>query len=106
MGIDFQFVSRNPEGDDEIGYKDLDEWMMKSNKLIINTTPLGMFPEVDDFPPLPYEYITHSHFLFDLIYNPEETLFLKKGKEKGARTQNGLEMLRLQAEKSWEIWNG
>jgi shikimate dehydrogenase len=79
---------------------------MNESKIIINTTPLGMFPYIGSCPMIPYERLTASHFLFDLIYNPEETLFLKKGREAHAKTKNGLEMLKLQAEKSWEIWNG
>jgi shikimate dehydrogenase len=79
--------------------------MMKEYLLIINTTPVGMFPKADAAPKIPYQSLTPKHFLFDLIYNPTETLFLKNGKEKGAKTKNGLEMLELQAEKSWEIWN-
>jgi shikimate dehydrogenase len=64
-----------------------------------------MYPNVEDCPPIPYEFISTNHFLFDLVYNPEETLFMKKGAERGARTKNGMEMLHLQAEKAWEIWN-
>lgn len=104
MGIEYEFVSRNPD-EKELRYADLDEEVMHQYKTIINTTPVGMFPKVDDCPPIPYELITRSHLLFDLIYNPDETLFLKKGKERGATIKNGLEMLQLQAEKSWEIWN-
>ncbi len=73
--------------------------------LIVNTTPLGMYPDVDNAPDIPYERLTENHFLFDLIYNPEETMFLRKGKKHGAKVKNGLEMLKLQAEKSWDIWN-
>lgn len=104
MGIEYDFVSRNPD-EKELRYADLDAEVMHQYKIIINTTPVGMFPKVDDCPPIPYELITRSHLLFDLIYNPDETLFLKKGKEQGATIKNGLEMLQLQAEKSWEIWN-
>jgi shikimate dehydrogenase len=104
MGIEYEFVSRNPD-EKELRYADLDEEVMHQYKIIINTTPVGMFPKVDDCPPIPYELITRSHLLFDLIYNPDETLFLKRGKERGATIKNGLEMLQLQAEKSWEIWN-
>ena len=64
-----------------------------------------MYPNIKDYPPLPYQFLTSKHFLYDLVYNPEETLFLKKGKEQGSLTKNGLEMLHLQAEKAWEIWN-
>jgi shikimate dehydrogenase len=105
MGLDVQFVSRHPEFSNELSYSDLDGDTIREYKVIINCTPLGMYPSVDDSPPIPYEYLTPSHLLFDLIYNPEETVFLKRGKEKGAKTSNGLEMLRLQAEQSWKIWN-
>jgi shikimate dehydrogenase len=66
---------------------------------------VGMYPNVENAPPIPYEFLTQEHYLFDLVYNPEETLFMKKGKQAGARTKNGLEMLYLQAEKAWDIWN-
>jgi shikimate 5-dehydrogenase len=88
-----------------LSYAELDKDLIRLHKIIINCTPLGMFPNVDECPPLPFEYLTPSHLLFDLIYNPNETLFLQKGKSQGAKTKNGLEMLQLQAEKSWEIWN-
>jgi shikimate dehydrogenase len=104
MGIEFDFVSRNPDGK-ELRYEDLDLDVMRHYKVVINCTPLGMFPEIDDCPPIPYEFISRSHLFFDLVYNPEETLFLKKGKEQGASIKNGFEMLQLQAERSWEIWN-
>lgn len=77
---------------------------MDSHKLIINTTPVGTFPNVEDFIEMPYEAIGKEHLLYDLVYNPEETVFLRKGRLQGAVTKNGLEMLHLQAEKSWEIW--
>ncbi len=105
MGIDFDFVSRNPD-EKELRYEDLNRDVMKHYKIIINSTPVGLFPNVDNFPPIPYEFITPSHLLFDLIYNPEETIFLQKGRARGAQIKNGLEMLQLQADKSWEIWNG
>jgi len=103
LGIDYQLVSRQKPSTQ---YNELTEEIVKQHKLIINTTPLGMFPDVNKYPEIPYQAIDHSHFLFDLVYNPEETLFLRKGKEKGAKIKNGLEMLYLQAERSWEIWNG
>lgn len=105
MGIDYLFVSRNPASDVEISYDALNEDVIRQKKIIINTTPRGMFPLVDDAPEIPYESITPLHLLFDLVYNPEETLFLKKGKQQQAKTKNGLEMLQLQAERSWQIWN-
>lgn len=103
--IPFWFVTRNPSENNHFAWSDLNEEMMPHFKLIINCTPLGTFPEVSHYPELPYSSITANHFLYDLIYNPEETLFLQKGREKGAHTMNGLPMLRLQAEKSWAIWN-
>ncbi len=101
--IPYTSVSRQRH-DTRIQYEDIDESTMKEHNIIINATPVGMFPEVDDYPPIPYEYITSDHLLFDLIYNPEETVFLRKGRERGARTKNGLEMLRLQSDKCWAIW--
>ena len=83
----------------------LDEKIISENQLIINCTPLGMHPHPDEFPPIPYRYITNQHLMYDLLYNPPLTLFLKKGEEKGAVIKNGEEMLELQAEESWRIWN-
>lgn len=102
MGIRYRFVSRK-QG--YLSYDNLDKSIIIQHKLIINTTPLGTFPDVDAYPDIPFNYLSSSHILFDLIYNPAETLFLKKGREQGARILNGLRMLHLQAEKSWEIWN-
>jgi len=104
LEIPFRVVTRKAEGSN-ILFKDLTPQLIKNHKLIINTTPLGTYPNIDEFPPIPYEWITEDHLLYDLIYNPEETVFLKKGREQGAATKNGYEMLLLQAEKSWEIWN-
>ncbi|QSE97416.1 shikimate dehydrogenase family protein [Fulvivirga lutea] len=103
LGIDYQLVSRNPS-ESQISYEYVNELIHKT-KLIINTTPLGMAPEIDNCPDLDYNQITSEHYLYDLVYNPEETLFLAKGKSKGASIKNGLEMLHLQAEESWKIWN-
>jgi shikimate dehydrogenase len=106
LGIDFLFVSRTQsEERGVIQYKDLSENTMSDYTLIVNTTPLGMYPEVDNCPDLPYEFITPDHYLFDLVYNPAETLFLKKGAERGAAIKNGSDMLIIQAEESWRIWN-
>lgn len=105
MNIEYLFVSRNPEHSIEIGYYDLTKKLLDSYTIIINTTPLGMFPKIDDKPPIPYQFLTKDHILFDLIYNPDETLFLKMGKKFGCQTKNGLEMLGYQAEYSWNIWN-
>lgn len=105
IGIDCLFVSRNPDVPNTIAYHDLNEFVIKAHLLIINTTPLGIYPKTESYPELPYSSITTNHFLYDLIYNPGQTIFLKKGKEKGALTMNGISMLHLQAEKSWEIFS-
>ncbi len=105
LGIEYLIVSRNPQGENQVAYTDLNDTAIKNFPLIVNTTPLGTSPDIHERPDIPYEYITDQHFLYDLVYNPDETLFLKKGKEKGAIIQNGLSMLILQAEKAWEIWN-
>jgi shikimate dehydrogenase len=104
LGINFKIVTRKP-APGHILFGDLKPHHIKQHKLIINTTPIGMSPNVDECPPIPYAAITDDHLLYDLIYNPEQTLFLKKGAELGAVTKNGYEMLVLQAERSWEIWN-
>lgn len=106
LGIDFLIVTRNPQKQDEISYENLNINHIRFHKLIINTTPLGMWPDETDFPQINYEGISDEHLLFDLIYNPEMTVFLKKGKEKGSMISNGLSMLHQQAEASWKIWNG
>lgn len=103
-GIAVQYVSRQA-GANSIAYSALDEALMYSHQLVINCTPLGMYPNVDACPDIPYEFLTGQHHLYDLIYNPAETKFLQKGKERGASIQNGAEMLVLQAEESWRIWN-
>jgi len=102
--VHFTYVSRR-HSQNSITYEQLTSKMLEKNKLIINTTPVGMYPRVNEILPLPFEAITSKHFLFDLIYNPPKTLFLKKGEEKGASIQNGYEMLVWQAEESWKIWN-
>lgn len=104
LNIENFMVSRRKEFSD-LGYEDIDEDVLKQYQLIINTTPLGMYPNVNDDPPIPYEYIGSDHFLFDLIYNPEKTRFLQRGEERGAQIANGYEMLIGQAEASWRIWN-
>ncbi len=105
LNIDCLLVSRNPKNENEIAYHDINEYVIKHHQLIINTTPVGMFPNTENSPSLNYKNLTPKHLLYDLIYNPSETGFLKKGKEQGCITLNGMEMLKLQAEKSWEIWN-
>ncbi len=101
--IPFQFVSRE-KGKAAITYEELDEKWIAEYKLIINTTPLGMYPKVEQKPEIPYQYLSEEHYLFDLIYNPELTLFLKEGLSHSCKTKNGMEMLTLQAEEAWEIW--
>ncbi len=103
MNIPFTVISRT-SGHGEMLYSDLQKSGIGEVQLIINTTPLGMSPHVNDCPAIPYEQLNASHFLYDLIYSPEETLFLEMGRMAGAMTKNGLEMLYLQAEKSWQIW--
>lgn len=103
LGINFRLVTRKPIKGNLL-FKDLQPHHIKQHPLIINTTPLGMHPNIDEYPPIPYEAITDRHLLYDMIYNPEKTKFLEKGEERGATIKNGYEMLVLQAEKSWEIW--
>jgi shikimate dehydrogenase len=105
LGIQSLIVSRSPFYPEVISYSDLDRYMIHENRLIINATPAGMTPDIDSFPPIPYHYLTARHFLYDLVYNPALTQFLQKGREYGAKTQNGLRMLQLQAELSFAIWN-
>lgn len=105
-GVKFCMVSGSKkDGHSIINYSDLTADIILSHQVIINATPVGMFPHISNAPDIPYSYITKDHLLFDLIYNPGETEFMKKGKEKGAVVSNGLQMLYLQAEKAWEIWN-
>jgi len=104
LEIDFTFVSRTRKAG-VITYTDLKPQIILEHKLIVNTTPLGMFPDISVAPDIPYSFITSENLLYDLTYNPAETEFLKRGKLQGAQVKNGLEMLQLQAEKSWEIWN-
>lgn len=103
LNISYSQVSRRKKSN-QLGYEDLGEKEMKEHQIIINTTPLGMYPAVNDDPPIPYRYINQQHLLFDLIYNPPKTKFLIKGEERGAEIVNGSEMLMLQAEESWDIW--
>ncbi len=104
LGIRYQFVSRNPDANG-LSYAELDEVRMETHRLIINTTPLGTFPAVDTCAPIPYQYLTDQYHCFDLVYNPAETLFMQKAKAQGASVQNGYDMLTIQAEANWRIWN-
>ena len=104
FGVFFYHVTRSPQKIHQMGYHWMDADVMNDFHLIINTTPLGMTPYIDSFPDIPYHLLTRNHILFDLVYNPEETAFLKKGKGQGASTMGGLQMLSAQAEASWKIW--
>ena len=101
LNISYKTINRNNSFD----YSDITLQLIDFNTIIINTTPLGMIPEIKNYPKIPYELLTEKHLLFDLIYNPKETLFLKYGRANKACTKNGLEMLQIQAETSWNIWN-
>ena len=105
LGLETVFVSRY-ERPDTIQYDKITPEVVQEYNVIVNCTPLGMFPKTDECPPLPYEALTERNILYDLIYNPDETLFMRKGAEHGAEVKNGLEMLLLQAFASWEMWNG
>lgn len=104
LGIESTFVSRTKKNNKFLTYEELTPEVMASHTVIVNTTPVGMFPKVDFCPNIPYEQLTSDHLLYDLLYNPNETLFMKKGQAQGAITKNGLEMLLLQAFAAWEIW--
>ena len=105
LKIDFDIVSRTIHDGATLTYKDIDDKSIKQNTIIINTTPLGMYPDADGCPDIPYQFISDEHLLYDLVYNPAKTLFLQRGEERGATIKNGGEMLVLQAEESWHIWN-
>jgi shikimate dehydrogenase len=104
LNISFTLVTRNPSVSGQISYPELTEKILTENLLIINTTSLGMFPEVNSFPSIPYPFLTPYHFAYDLVYNPEKTLFLQKCDKHGVHTKNGIEMFHKQAELSWSIW--
>lgn len=106
LNIEFNVVSRD-KGKGNLTYDELktDNSLVKESLLVINTTPLGMYPQTELYPPIPYECLTKNHYVYDLIYNPARTMFLQKAEMRGATIKNGLEMLHVQAEKSWQIWN-
>lgn len=104
LGISVLNVSRH-EIMGNVTYGELNEDYIREHTLIVNCSPLGMYPNVETFPSIPYEFISEDHLLYDLVYNPERTLFLELGKDRGAATKNGYEMLVLQAEENWRIWN-
>lgn len=105
LQIPFLLVSRNMEGKNIISYTDLNESLLKEYTIIINSSPVGMAPNENVMPDIPYQFITAQHYLYDLVYKPEETKFLQQGKLKNATIKNGYEMLILQAEENWRIWN-
>lgn len=105
LDIAYYFVSRTKKDGIDLTYETLTEDIIRQYQIIINCSPVGTFPNVEACPDIPYKALTNGHILYDLIYNPEETTFLKLGKQQGAITINGLEMLKLQAEKAWSIWN-
>lgn len=104
LGIQWTYVSRTP-APGRLTYADLTSELMEHYQVIVNCSPVGMFPRVDACPDIPYQLLTGRHLLYDLVYNPQETLFLKRGAEHGAAVKNGLEMLHLQALASWRFWN-
>jgi shikimate dehydrogenase len=104
LNIPFLQVSRNPS-EGMIGYEEIDQSMLEAHTLLINTTPVGMYPDIEKAPAIPYQFIGADHYLFDLVYNPERTRFLQEGAMRGATVENGSDMLVIQAEASWEIWN-
>jgi len=104
LDVEYKFVSRNSL-ENNFTYSNLSQQIIEEYTVIINCSPVGTSPNIEESPNIPYEFITNKHLLFDLIYNPSETKFLNEGKKRGAIIKNGLEMLELQAEKSWDIWN-
>lgn len=105
LGLEYSKVSRRP-GEGVITYADLTPEVMADHQVIVNATPVGTYPDIDACPDIPYSLVTPAHLCFDLVYNPEETRFLRQCAERGARVKNGYEMLLLQAEGAWRIWNG
>jgi shikimate dehydrogenase len=106
LGIGYSFVSRTADGEkNTLGYADITGDLLQAYTVIINCTPLGTYPKTDEAPQLPYQLLTAKHYLFDLVYNPPLTKFLQLGQQQGATIQNGYEMLVLQAEENWKIWN-
>lgn len=104
LGIEAKFVTRKAK-EGMFTYEDLTPEVMNEYKVIVNCTPVGMYPRANEYPNIPYECLTPKHLLYDLLYNPDTTLFMKKGADRGAVTKNGLEMLLLQAFAAWDIWN-
>jgi shikimate dehydrogenase len=107
IGIECFYISRkkNLNAKNQLTYDELNENVMNAFKLIVNSSPVGTHPNIEEAPQIPYQYVSSEHLLYDLVYNPEQTEFLKRGKDKGAATVNGLSMLQQQAEEAWRIWN-
>jgi len=105
LGIEAMYVSRQKTSEQMLVYSELTQEIMEKHTVVVNCTPVGMWPNVDDCPAIPYQFLTDKHLLYDLLYNPDETLFMKKGEEQGAVVKNGLEMLLLQAFAGWNMWN-
>lgn len=105
LAIPYTSVSRKPAAEGELHYQEVTPAVLAAHNLVINTTPVGMYPAVDDCPALPYEHLTPRHYLYDLVYNPTQTLFMQQGAAAGAQAINGLDMLHGQAEAAWKIWN-
>ena len=104
LGIEATYVSRQKTEEQMLVYSELTQEIMETHTIVVNCTPVGMWPNVDDCPAIPYPFLTGKHLLYDLLYNPNETLFMKKGEEQGAAVKNGLEMLLLQAFAGWKMW--
>lgn len=104
LNVETLIVSRNPK-EGMISYNQLTPEIVSSHKVIVNCTPIGMYPHTDECPNIPYQAVEFGHLFYDLVYNPDETLFLKRGAQQGAETKNGLEMLLLQAYASWDFWH-
>ena len=106
LGLDVLFISRTPKGDDQFGYDDVNGAMLNACKLLVNTTPVGTYPNVEECIDIPFELLSEDHLVIDLIYNPTKTKFLEKSELHKATVLNGATMLKQQALKSWEIWSG
>lgn len=104
VGIEPVFVSRTPNAE-QLSYLEIDQDIINNYKVIVNASPIGTFPNVENAPDIPYHLLSNDHLLYDLVYNPAETKFLQLGKQQGAKIKNGAEMLELQARAAWEIWN-
>ena len=104
--VNYTYVSRTPKMENSISYSDINQSVIEQNKLIINTSPLGMYPNIETCADIPYHFLNKQHILYDLVYNPLKTKFLENGENNGATIIHGLHMLELQADKAWEIWNG